>query len=342
MKIGRRRNSCALLRGIIFIGLSHWYPDQFFYKCVLKYDCNKWVKHFSCWNQLMWMNFDCLSRRERRKGHLQTKGTLKKMLTGYSTKGNIYRKFFTVTASLPFAFMKQEPHSLLAGEEGFTGTLLDVCLAAGYYRSQHLMFTCNDTQVDENSYLIPAFWLRTRIKKIQEQKQALLIRKKCARFNVTVNKAAVTDEVEALYTLYRNHVPFSTSETCTSYLHQTQIANPFDSCMIEVRDGELLIAVGFFDKGSIAIAGIMNMYHPNYQQYSLGKYLMLKKIDAVKALGMTYYYTGYISTATTRFDYKAFPDANAVELYLPVEKQWIPYAFMDKEHLDEYYLNYLV
>ncbi len=238
--------------------------------------------------------------------------------------------------------MEIDTHCVRADEEGFKGRILDVMLKLGYYRTQHLMFTCVQTQADENSYAIPVFWLRTKVATIQESKQARTIRNKCTRFSVNITPTQVTDEVEALYNLYKNHVPFSTSETCASYLHQSNLENPFDSYMVQVRDGVTLIAVGIFDKGLTTIAGIINMYHPQYQNFSLGKYIMLKKIDYATANGIEWYYTGYISTATTRFDYKTFPDMASVEVYLPVEKKWVPYRFLDKEHLHDYYINNLV
>ena len=55
--------------------------------------------------------------------------------------------------------------------------------------------------------------------------------------------------------------------------------------MVQVRDGDKLIAVGYFDKGKTAIAGILNMYHPDYKQYSPGKFLMLKKLEYALSQG---------------------------------------------------------
>ena len=238
--------------------------------------------------------------------------------------------------------MEIDAHCVRADEEGFKGHILDMMLRQGYYRTQHLMFTCVQTQADENSYSIPVFWLRSKVTTITENKQARSIRIKCAHFSVSVEPAIISEEVEALYLLYSNHKPFSTSDTCTSYLHQSALENPFESYMIKVRNESTLIAVGFFDKGATTIAGIMNIYHPAYHMYSLGKFMMLQKLDFAKANEIIWYYTGYISTTTTRFDYKTFPDVSAVQVYLPVEKQWVPYQYMDKEHLQEYYLNNLV
>jgi Domain of unknown function (DUF4372)/Transposase DDE domain len=48
----------------IFAQIASFLPSRIFDKCVSKHEGNKWVKHFSCWNQLMCMMFGQLSGRE--------------------------------------------------------------------------------------------------------------------------------------------------------------------------------------------------------------------------------------------------------------------------------------
>lgn len=48
----------------VFAQIASFLPSRIFDKCVLKHEGNKWVKHFSCWNQLMCMMFGQLSGRE--------------------------------------------------------------------------------------------------------------------------------------------------------------------------------------------------------------------------------------------------------------------------------------
>ncbi len=238
--------------------------------------------------------------------------------------------------------MGNEIEEVLFTNDGFKGAILDELLANGYYRMQHSLFTCNETQVDYDSYSIPVFWLRTLIAKINENKMGESIRKKCFTFSVECKPAIISQEINDLYKLYRNHISFNTSEFCEEYLHQSEFGNPFDSMMIEVRHNNTLIAAGYFDKGEKALTGILNMYHPLYSKYSLGKYLILKKIDYAMANHFTHYYTGYISTSIDKFDYKLFPDINAIEVYLPKDKIWVPYTFYGKELLADYYINNLV
>jgi Domain of unknown function (DUF4372)/Transposase DDE domain len=48
----------------VFAQIATFLPARIFDKCVSKHEGNKWVKHFSCWNQLMCMMFGQLSGRE--------------------------------------------------------------------------------------------------------------------------------------------------------------------------------------------------------------------------------------------------------------------------------------
>ena len=233
--------------------------------------------------------------------------------------------------------MNAWPDFVFPNEKGFKSSLLDDYLKAGYYRMQHLLFTTHRTQLSINNEELPVFWLRLLINDIKENKEAVAIRKKCAPFNLTVNNAGITIEVNELYGSYTSVIDFEAAETCSSYLHDAFIENPFDSKMVQIRDENKLIANGYFDVGKNSIAGILNFYDPAYKKYSLGKYLMLKKLDFARSNNMQYYYTGYISTATTKFDYKLFPDVSAIEVFLPIEEIWVPYQTLGKAKLAEYF-----
>jgi arginine-tRNA-protein transferase len=231
---------------------------------------------------------------------------------------------------------------IAANDNGFKADTLDHLLAAGYYRMQHLMFTCNETALDESGQVIPVFWLRTRVRQCRQNKTAGTILKKCANFSVTFQRAFVNEEVETLYALYKKWVPFSVSPSCRDYLHQDLLPEPFDAMMVQVRNQEQLIATGYFDVGQQSIAGIMNIYHPGYHKYSLGKMLILQKLQYAALQNKLFYYTGYISTGSSRFDYKTFPDPTAVEVLLPDKQEWMPYNLLGKDFLNEYYRKFLV
>jgi leucyl-tRNA---protein transferase len=236
--------------------------------------------------------------------------------------------------------MIQQEDYIIPGLEGFKGNLLDDYLAAGYYRMQHLLFTTHQTREDLESDPIPVFWLRMPVKAIGENKTALAIRKKCAGFSVSFKKAVITPAIDELYGLYRNHIDFNASADCSSCLHGFYLPNPFESWMVEISDHDKLIAVGYFDVGTNSLSGILNFYHPSYKKFSLGKFLMLQKIDYTIQSGRQYYYTGYISPAISKFDYKIFPDEKVMEVFLPQEKEWMPYSLFGKTGMHEYSIKH--
>lgn len=229
------------------------------------------------------------------------------------------------------------PDFIFPDENGFKGTVLDHHLENGFYRMQHYLFTTNQTHLGIESESVPVFWLRIPVRNCRENKAATIIRKKAALFSVTFCTAEITDEINELYRLYFNSIAFEAADNCSSYLHDEGLQNPFNSLMVQVRDEHQLIAVGYFDVGTNTIAGILNFYHPSYKKYSLGKLLMLTKKDFALANKISYYYLGYMSTQSNKFDYKIFPDKEAIEVLLPVEKKWICYKSTCKEKLQEYF-----
>ena len=207
----------------------------------------------------------------------------------------------------------------------YKGHILDECLALGYYRMGHAIFTTNYIQTPGSTNVLAVYWLRTKIKNITESRHALKIRKKTSSLKVAYKRATITKEIEDLYSHYYSKLDFETAQTCNLCLHDNVSQNPFDSWMIEIRDNSVLIAVGYFDLGKTAIAGILNFYDPDYSKYSLGKYLMLKKIDYAVLNKLDYYYTGYLCPQNPKFNYKLFPDIASIEYYDSHNQVWLPY-----------------
>lgn len=228
------------------------------------------------------------------------------------------------------------PQYFIASKEGFTSHVLDQFLAAGYYRMQHLIFTTHSIPDGVTFKEHPVFWLRTNLKKIKGTKAGHDLKRKCAPFEVSIKNEILNPEIEELYNKYKNSTAFTLASNCYETLHQPEIPLPYDSNIIEIRDKGALIAAGFFDKGKQSVAGILNIYNPEYKKYSLGKLLMLLKIEYAIQNDMDYYYTGYFSTGITKFDYKIFPEREAMEIYLPEENVWIPYNSISRELLNEY------
>lgn len=207
--------------------------------------------------------------------------------------------------------------------ESMAGELYDRFLAAGWYRIGQSMIT---TDLITQAYLlVPVYWLRIRLDDYQPSRSARRIARKCSHLSVHILPFAITPETERLYACYRESISHAIAPTAHEYLLDTERKNAFDSRRIELRDGNTLCAVGFFDLGARASTGILHIYHPDYAHLSPGKMLYLATLDYSRQQGLAYYYPGYISPSTRKFDYKLFADPASTEVYLRPLARWVPY-----------------
>lgn len=200
------------------------------------------------------------------------------------------------------------------------GSMLDDYLSCGWYRMGQFIFTGHVMIMKDQIHLL--HWLRLSIAKVTYGKKQLALLTKNKQFNTQTKPFAITAEIEALYALYKASVEFEASASVHAYLMEGNENNVYETNLIEVRDGIKLIAVGYFDEGNNSIAGIINFYHPEYKSFSLGKYLMLLKIEYGRKTGKEWYYTGYIVNGYPKFDYKLFPDINATEIFDRLTETW--------------------
>jgi leucyl-tRNA---protein transferase len=198
---------------------------------------------------------------------------------------------------------------------------LDRFLAAGWYRMHQTMFTTDFIDQDDPSTKV--FWLRYQVEKIRISIHKHLIRRN-QEFTAMYKGLVITKEINDLYQAYHMSVDHQCADNLTGVLGI--MGKPaFDSYLIEVRHGDKLIAAGIFDKGKDSIAGIVNFYHPDYKKYSLGKYLMLLKVQYCRDHQLDWYYPGYFGPELPKFSYKLFMDKNATEVYMPEDQKWVPY-----------------
>ncbi|RRB02475.1 GNAT family N-acetyltransferase [Larkinella rosea] len=202
---------------------------------------------------------------------------------------------------------------------------LDFYLSLGYFRMHQDVFTCRYL-VHDNT-IFPVHWLRIDLKHVDYQaKQRALLRRN-EKFTTITKPFVLTDEIRALFAVYRNAVDFEAPDSIEAWLLNGATYNRFDTYSVEVRDQNRLIAVGIFDNGSETIAGIMNFYDPEYRKYSLGKYLMMQKINHARQGHKLYYYPGYLVSNYPKFDYKLFPCEAATEVYDDTTGQWLPFSW---------------
>lgn len=207
------------------------------------------------------------------------------------------------------------------------GDVLDHYLAQGYYRMHQEIFTCRFLPRDESMHTV--HWLRLALPRVQYgAKQRHLLRRNDARFQVEVKPLRLSDEHEELYLrYYLDAISFDTAPSLEYLLLDGATHTVFDSWVIEVRDAGQLVAGGIFDRGTRTMAGIVNFYDPAYRKFSLGKYLLLRKVEFGRQQHLAYYYPGYLVHNFPKFDYKLFADEAATEVYDCLAGEWYPFSW---------------
>ena len=213
----------------------------------------------------------------------------------------------------------------------FKGGILDKLLAEGKYRMGTDMLSC-DYIINEHYQLLNVIWARYLVDNVANPLNHKIY-KKSKNFTVKLTDFVLTDEIRELAQKYCNSRVIEVNFDENYFYNEFNI-NPFDTKTILIYDNQKLIAVGYFDEGLDCIMGLKNLFDPDYHKYSLGKFIMLLKMQYCIEHQIRYYYPGYIACESEVFDYKLFFNAEAIEL--KINGYWINFAhFESKEHACE-------
>jgi leucyl-tRNA---protein transferase len=208
-------------------------------------------------------------------------------------------------------------------------TELDVYLAKGWFRMTDQLFTTDYIPFNERLHRV--HWLRFVIDRLNYSREAKRLFKLAKNFSQEIVPFKIDDETTDLYDHFRSSRKLYLDTPLSENFTGRSGINPLDTRMIKVRDGDTLIACGYFDKGHTSIAGILNVYHPAYEKFSLGKQCMLLKMEYCRNNGIKYYYPGYIISGLARFDYKLFPCRDSAEIYDSGSGDWISFVRKPEE-----------
>ena len=204
-----------------------------------------------------------------------------------------------------------------------TGAMLDAFLARGWFRMGQAVFTTHYLRFQQQFY--PAVWLRYGLTIGQLPLIESKLRKVEKKLKVQISPWLLDEEQESLFTIYREHSGLAMSPSLREILLGEHSNNIFETWQVAVRDGERLIGLGIFDLGEHAAAGIINIYHPEFKHFSLGKMLMYLKIRYCLRLGYSWFYPGYAVPGYKKFDYKLEFFSHQIEYYHAPFESWLPY-----------------
>ena len=210
-----------------------------------------------------------------------------------------------------------------------SGRELDIYLLRGWYRMGQNIFTTHFLCFGRDFY--SAIWIRQDLQGYRFRKSLRkILRKNDQAFQVYARPALINTEREQLFQLYRRNFPGELAPTLLDALQDGGFTNIFNTYEIAIYDQDQLVGLSYFDLGEASAASITGIYHPDYQQQSLGFYTMLREIQFCQEQGIRYYYPGYVVPGYARFDYKA--RIGEVEYFDLANHSWRPYHLFNNGH----------
>lgn len=208
---------------------------------------------------------------------------------------------------------------------------LDLWLERGYFRMRQSMFSARFVHFEGS--LRTAVWTRLPLDSfILRPSFAQRMRRNDRRFRVTHSPFVRDDRHEALYSRYLTVARGERSLTLADALLAESDDDAFQTRVIDVWDGDHLVAYSLFDEGHRTIQSVIGVYDPDYANRSLGIYTMLKEIEYGIARGLTHHYSGYVLPGEAAMSYKL--DLGPLEAWDHDERRWMPYSERLQRGLD--------
>ena len=202
-----------------------------------------------------------------------------------------------------------------------SGKALDDYLEKGWFRAGRTIFTTNFLHFGGTLY--SALWLRILLKDFELSKSQKKKINATNRFTFDIRPFELTNKKEQLYSDYKSGISFKTASSLYQLLFDYQDIIPFNTYEVAAYDGSELIGLGVFDMGDKSAAGIVSFVHPDYKKFSLGKALILKKIQYAQDQGLAYFYPGYFAPGYPAFDYKLTLGKSCTEFLHVKTNQWL-------------------
>lgn len=199
---------------------------------------------------------------------------------------------------------------------------LDTYLAAGWYRMGQCVFTTDF--IERDNIFFETIWLRNRLKNYHPSSTFKKLERRNKGFNIEIVPFHYANNYESLFQKYRSSLPEGRAVDLHSFLIGDSPLIVFKSWVINLYDGEKLIGAGVFDLGKKSAAGISSFYDPDYKNYSIGRYLIYKKIEYCKQQRYDYFYPGYFVPGIKAFDYKLEIGKESLEFFDMKKGMWKP------------------
>lgn len=146
---------------------------------------------------------------------------------------------------------------------------------------------------------IPLRVSTTRFSPTKSQRRVL---KKNSETSIRLSPPEYRDEI---FEIYKKHskVKFGQDSTL-AHFKDSFFRQAVPSVQSEYYIDGKLVALGFLDISSKALSSVYFIYDPDFSEYSLGNFSIMKEIEISRELGIEYYNLGYWIEENKKMSYK--------------------------------------
>ena len=152
--------------------------------------------------------------------------------------------------------------------------------------------------------LVRVLPLRIRLSDYRPKRDHRRLMKRNQDLDVSFRPILITPEHNELFKRHAKRFVENRPPSLYSFISLSPVLIPCASLMCEVRDGDRLLAVSFFDVGHEATSSIYAMFEPDASARGLGHYTLLCELQYALQQGKEYVYTGYAHKIPSYYDYK--------------------------------------
>lgn len=180
---------------------------------------------------------------------------------------------------------------------------LDELLSMGWFRGRGILFKagiiCFDG--DLQSTLNVRIPVHSFLPKKRHRK---LMRRNRERYRIVWGKPQFDEQRNAIYREHSQRFKEYTYESIDDAYMMNGPERQFNEYECAVYCGDQLVALSYVDVGVTSMASIMCCFLDEHADASLGIYTMLEEIEFARALGLEFYYPGYVMDHSDAFAYK--------------------------------------
>lgn len=147
--------------------------------------------------------------------------------------------------------------------------------------------------------------LRTVLSQFKQSKSQRRVIRKNGDLRMITKHASLDDEKWQMFEKHRLRFDEYIPTSLYNFVSEKPASVPCLCVEFGVRDqDDRLLAVSFLDVGRTSVSSVFAMFDPEFQDRRLGILTMLLEIYWAQKQGKEYYYSGYTTTGSSRYNYK--------------------------------------